>query len=154
MTITAWRIVKKTYINNVLDGEGARLYGGRWNSPGTAMIYAAENLSLATLEMLVNLSSEILLNLFAAVPILFEEKYIQKLKTLPGGWDEIPAGHFSKTIGDDWIEKRESLVLEVPSVIISLEHNYLINPMHPDFLKLKIGEPFNFGFDERLKEID
>jgi RES domain-containing protein len=150
MTVTAWRIVTACHVQNAFDGEGARLYGGRWNPPGIAVVYTAGSLSLAALEMLAGLNSMQLLSLFTGIPVTIESRHIQSIPALPDGWDIIPAGSVSRKTGADWIQSADSPVLEVPSVIIPSEKNYLLNPAHPDFKHLKIGDPRDFTFDTRL----
>jgi RES domain-containing protein len=150
MTITAWRIVKTSHVKNAFDGEGARLYGGRWNPPGVAVVYSAGSLSLAALEMLASLNSMRLLSLFTCIPVTIESRHIKQMPAVPDGWDAVPAGSVSRKTGAEWIQSSDFPVLEVPSVIIPSESNYLLNPAHTDFKHLKIGDPLDFTFDTRL----
>lgn len=149
---TAWRIVKSRYVVGAFDGEGARLYGGRWNSPGTPMVYAAQHKSLAILEILVHLEKTSVMPAYSLVWASFEEDLIEVLllSGLPEGWREYPASGELKAIGERWVRERRSAVLAVPSVIVEEESNYLINPGHPDFAAIQIGEPEPFEFDIRL----
>jgi len=147
----AWRIVKAKHAATAFDGEGARLFGGRWNSPGTRMIYTSATLSLAALESLVHLSPPVLFK-YVAIPVEFDESLIEKLpaSALPADWTEEPPSPSTQSIGDHWVKEARSAVLEVPSVIINAEPNYLLNLEHRDFKNVSIGKPVPFAFDPRL----
>lgn len=147
----AWRIVKAKHAATAFDGEGAWLFGGRWNSPGTRMIYTSATLSLAALESLVHLSPPVLFK-YAAIPVEFDEALIETLpvSALPADWTVEPPSPSTKIIGDRWVKEARSAVLEVPSVIINAEPNYLLNPAHRDFKKVRSGKPVPFAFDSRL----
>ena len=139
--IRAWRIVKTRYSADAFSGEGARLYGGRWNSSGIAMVYTSGSKSLATLELLVHLHNTSVLPSFSICPVDFDYSLVELLDpaTLPRDWRQSPPPISLQTIGDDWISRGSPVVLRVPSVVIETEHNYLINPAHRDFKKLVIG---------------
>ena len=149
--IRAWRIVKTRYSADAFSGEGARLYGGRWNSPGTSMVYTAGSTSLATLELLVHLSTSVL-PLFSICPVDFDDSLVEILDaaTLPRDWRQSPPPISLQTLGDDWISRGSSVVLRVPSAIIASESNYLLNPAHKDFKKLVMGSMEVFELDPRL----
>ena len=138
---------------SAFDGEGARLSGGRWNSPGIAMVYTAESRALATLEVLVHLSGPELLHEYVLIAVDFPEASVKTLSTsaLPGGWRAYPAPAALQKIGDGWARKAESVVLSVPSVVAEGERNYLLNPEHPGFkAAVRIAKPERFKFDLRL----
>ncbi len=147
----AWRIVKAKHAATAFDGEGARHFGGRWNSHGTRMIYTSATLSLAALESLVHLSPPVLFK-YAAIQVEFDEALVETLPAaaLPVDWTAEPPSPSTKIIGDRWVKEARSAVLEVPSVIINSEPNYLFNPSHRDFKKVRIGKPVPFAFDPRL----
>ncbi len=149
---TGWRIMKSRYAVAAFDGEGARLYGGRWNSPGTRMVYTAQSQALAILEVLVHLEKVGLLLSYPLCAADFAEDLVEALdpEALPENWRSYPSPSGLRVIGDSWIAQRTSAVLEVPSVIVDDESNYLINPAHPDFPSITIGEPRPFDFDVRL----
>lgn len=151
MTRRAWRIVKVKYAATAFDGEGARRYGGRWNSPGARVVYTSSTLSLAALENLVHLTPPLSFK-YSVIQIEFDEALVETmtLANLPKGWTEEPPPPFTKAIGDLWVKEARSAVLELPSAIIQAETNYLLNPAHPDFVKLVIGNPAPFSFDQRL----
>jgi RES domain-containing protein len=148
---TGWRIVKSRYAA-AFDGEGARLYGGRWNSPGTRMVYTSSSISLAVLEVLVYLQKANLLSSYSLISASFDDAFVERLERsrLPDGWRTYPAPSELQRIGDEWVQSQGSAVLEVPSVIVERESNYLLNPAHPDFSSVVISEPEPFTFDERL----
>jgi RES domain-containing protein len=150
MTIVAWRIVPVPRIAEAFTGEGARLYGGRWNSPGVAMVYASATRSLAALETLVHINPLLPLK-YVMYQAEFDGKLIESISSgkLPAGWDAEPPGPASMEIGDQWVKASRSAVLAVPSVITA-ETNYLLNPAHADFKKTKMGKPEPFTFDPRL----
>jgi RES domain-containing protein len=152
MTQSAWRIVKSRYLEEAFDGEGARLYGGRWNSPGNRVVYAAEHASLAILEILVHLETSAPLRGYSLIQVSFEESLIEELgvERLSPNWRASPPPVEVQSIGDQWIEGERSAVLKAPSAILPIEAVYLFNPQHPDFDKLSISTPLPFSFDKRL----
>ncbi len=145
----AWRIVKEKHAATAFNGEGARLYGGRWNSAGTSVVYASGSKALATLESLVHLNPPVFFK-YVVVPVEFDEALVEEAATLPANWRDQPAPASTKAIGDLWVKQTRSAVLELPSVIIPGEANFLLNPAHPDFKKIAIGKPEPFSFDSRL----
>jgi RES domain-containing protein len=152
LTITAWRIFKRKHAATVFSGAGARRFGGRWNSKGVAVIYAAGSPSLAALEMLVHLESQELLGAYRVASVSFDEALVEALPAakLPARWRRDPAPARLQRLGDAWVAAGSSAVLRVPSVIIADEWNYLLNPNHPDFAKCVLGAAKAFHSDERL----
>jgi len=148
--IRAWRIVKARHSANAFDGEGARRLGGRWNSPGTGMIYTSETAALAALEMLVHLSRFTTLTAYVVIRCDFAEKLVTDAGKLPSNWRKFPAPPQLQAIGDAWVKSGKSAVLRVPSTIIPSESNYLLNPAHASFDRIKIGRPERFELDIRL----
>ena len=148
----AWRIVKTRFATDAFTGEGAQLYGGRWNSPGIAMIYTAGSVSLATLELLVHLDNTSVLPSFSICPVDFDDSLVEVTdpSILPPDWHQSPPPNSLQTIGDDWISRGSSVVLRVPSAVVETENNYLINPAHTDFKKLIIGRMEALKLDPRL----
>lgn len=151
--IHAYRLVKKKYQDNAFDGEGARLFGGRWNSPGKACVYLAGSESLALLEVLVHLDDHRCLHHYALLRVTLPESAILRLgsRHLPPNWREMPAPSETAELGDDWLESGQSLALALPSVVVPREDNYLVNPAHADFSKMVLSaEPLSFDPDPRL----
>lgn len=151
--ISVYRICKTKYAATAFDGEGAFRFGGRWNSRGTRIIYTAGSLSLAALEMLVHLDDDSMLFQYSYIPAQIPADLIVKVedfRALPKDWSDSPTPIAVQKIGDDWAKSGISAVLEVPTSIIPLEKNYLLNPAHSDFAKIIIGTSDKFVFDERL----
>lgn len=150
--IRAWRLVKSRHASTAFDGEGARLHGARWNSPGTLVAYASENVALAVLEVLVHLQASAILDSYSLASVRFPSELIEDLdvSALPGRWRRFPAPRETRAIGDQWVRERRSAVLRVPSVIVSSADNFLLNPAHADFAKATVEPPEPFEFDPRL----
>ena len=131
------------------------MYGGRWNPAGVPAIYTAESLSLATLEILVHLEHEKLLyQRFVKIPVTFGPALIKAISRnkLPADWRSLPPAASTQRIGADWINRARHAILKVPSTVVEEEHNFILNPNHPHFSKIKIGKPRRFEFDARLIE--
>ena len=154
-SLTAWRIVTARHKAKAFSGDGARLYGGRWNSRGTAVIYTAANLALASLEIVVNLPSPALLEDFIRIPIYFEPYLVEILDpaSLPAEWNSRPISPCTRLLGDTWVKQQRSAVLRVPSLVVPEEYNYLLNPAHPDFGRITIGRAAIYHFDPRLADL-
>lgn len=150
--VEAWRIVKSKYVTGAFSGQSASDYGGRWNSPGTRVVYTASSTSLALLEILVHLGFPQTLPSYSLILAVLEDDLVLQLDmaSLPGGWREQPPPRETQTIGDEWAASARSAVLAVPSVIVPHEMNLLINPLHPDFARIAIHEPIDFPIDGRL----
>lgn len=150
---SGWRIAQTKYSGDPFDGEGARLYGGRWNSPGIRMVYLAESVALATLEILVHVQDASILRSYSLCEAQFDESLIQRLdlSVLPPKWREYPAPHELQLIGDSWVASGSSVILQVPSAVLDGRGvNYLLNPLHPDIRHLVTAAPEPYGFDPRL----
>jgi RES domain-containing protein len=153
LTIVAFRLSKTIRLSSAFTGDGARTYGGRWNSPGTKVVYASSTLSLATLEIMVHLESyKTLCEDYSFVNVEMPSEIIETVDptTLRPGWDSGAPGPESQQIGDSWASKLESAVLSVPTVLVPGEVNYLLNPDHPDFRRIAISKPKRICFDRRL----
>lgn len=150
----AWRIVHQDFAASPFDGEGARLTGGRWNSEGTPVVYTAGTLSLALLEIIVHLEIKEALQYFKAIPITFSDTLIEPVpaNALPLTWNSTPPTFKTKTIGDEWIRQSASAILRVPSAVVPNELNFLLNPHHPDFKKIEIGDVIDLPADPRIFE--
>lgn len=152
--LQAWRIVHQDYVTSAFDGEGARITGGRWNSEGIPMVYTAGTLSLALLEIIVHLEIKNALQNFKAIPITFNESLVEFIQTstLQITWNSTPPTFVTKAIGEKWVRQSASAVLCVPSAVVPNEQNYLLNPTHPDFKKITIGEQIDLPADPRILE--
>lgn len=149
--MTLWRLTQAQYAQTAFDGEGARLYGGRWNSPGRAVVYLAGSLALAILEILVHVKSQRELEGYVKIRVEAPEGLVMDVNTLPSNWQQGRAPDETKAVGDAWLGAEKTLLLRLPSVAIPEESNYLLNPQHPDFKRLAIGEAEPFAFDPRLR---
>ncbi|MDA0189600.1 MAG: RES domain-containing protein [Proteobacteria bacterium] len=149
--LIVWRLLTARFAESAFSGEGARLYGGRWNRKGVPVIYTAGSQSLAMLELLVQ--DEPLRARYVMIPVRLPKNLkIERiaLEQLPVDWRDLGAREHLQAIGTDWVKRRSSAVLAVPSAVIPSETNYLLNPLHPSFAKIDIGEPQDFITDLRL----
>jgi len=149
--LSVWRLVTARFAKSAFSGEGARLYGGRWNRKGVPLVYTAGTQSLAILEMLVQdepLRARYVV-IEARIPKAVTIDRI-KVEDLPSDWRDISAREKLQAIGSEWARKRGAAVLAVPSAVIPVETNYLLNPLHGDFKRIAIGKPQKFETDLRL----
>lgn len=151
MSEHAFRLIKARHANGAFSGEGARLAGGRWNLPGTPLVYASESLSLAALETFVHLQpvDERVRYVWFRVTIP-ANVVIDRQASLPGSWRSSPPSEATQALGSAWAKQLSSAVLRVPSILVPGEYNLLLNPQHPQFSRLKISNPEPFDFDGRL----
>jgi len=149
---TVWRVVKRTHAATAFDGEGARRFGGRWNSPRRRAVYVSGSKSLATLEILVHLDVAQCVPRLAAFAFDLNEKLIERLPLdeLPQHWRTLRGLSATQRLGDDWLASGRALALAVPSAIVPEESNYLLNLGPPAFARLKFGRPVPFLLDPRL----
>ena len=151
--LEVWRITSARYAEQAFDGEGARLYGGRWNHPGTPVVYTSHTLALCALEYFVNLEPELapkdLVAIRADIPADVRVATLE-VPDLPPDWRVYPAPDSLKDLGTAWVRSSETTVLAIPSAVIPPERNYLINPAHPDFGRIRLHAAEPFAFDPRL----
>ena len=147
-------MLSERYARSPFDGEGARLYGGRWNPQDSAVAYAAGTLSLAVLELLVHADSDLLppdLVVAAATLPRGVELTSYRPEDLPRQWRSLPAPEVLQDLGSAWLRSSATLALQVPSAVIPTEPNYLINPAHPSFEDLEHLPLEPFPLDPRLR---
>lgn len=150
---SAWRIDRMKWASQAFTGLGASFEGGRWNPPGVPVVYVSRHLSMAAMEKLVHLPLSVGRGVpYVSFRIHFERIHVEvsPMDKLPEDWDRKPPSEGSQRIGLEWVKAGKSAILQVPSVIIPTEDNFLLNPAHPDFKKLRIDPPEPFGFDPRL----
>lgn len=149
---SGWRILKAQYAGDAFSGEGARRWRGRWHSRGTPVVYLSSHQSLAALEVYVRTQPLSARDEFVAIRGDWDERLMETfpVQKLPRDWPILPPGPDTAAIGDLWVREGRSAVLALPSAIVPAETNYLINPAHPDFGKIRIGKPERFVFDQRL----
>lgn len=148
--LRAYRIVRKLYAGSAFDGEGARRYGGRWNTKGVRMVYCSDSASLAALETFMHMGVDPHTIPHVIIAVDIPEECIEAAGDLPDGWRENPAPEACQDFGSAWARSGSSAVLKIPSAVMDIEANYLINPDHPDFGKLMILEAREFVFDARM----
>jgi RES domain-containing protein len=149
-----YRLTSSQYAND-LSGYGASIKGARWNSAGQFMLYTAENRSLAMAEVLVHFSASTMPDDFQMVTIEIPDdmEYIEiEVEQLPSNWSVFPTTDSTQKIGDRFIREKNTCVLKVPSVVTNGEFNYLFNPQHDDFRKIKVVKVEPFKLDRRLVE--
>ncbi len=149
----AWRLVQPKLAHQAFLGEGARLFGGRWNYPGTPLVYLSENISLCMLEILVNLNSLSLLEpRYTLCKIQFTPSLIDTVpeSDFPKNWRNAPGSERLKQIGANWIQKGKTPLLRVPSAVVPNESNVLFNPLHIRTKSVKILKNEIFQIDKRL----
>ena len=147
-----YRISKTKYAND-LTGEGARLYGGRWNNKLTPCIYTAETRALALLEYTVNVNVDEIPRALSIVTLQIPDKNLVELteSILPGDWKDAPAPSSTRQLGTRILNEGKTAVIKIPSVIIPGEFNYILNPLHVDSRNFKIMHIHDFIFDVRIK---
>lgn len=149
--LTVWRLTTARRARSAFSGDGARLYGGRWNLKGVPVIYTAQSQALAVLEMMVQdeaLAARYVM-IQAQVPVGVAIDRIDA-RSLPAGWRSLRHLATLREIGAEWARSRRSAVLAVPSAVIPAEINFLLNPLHPEFRRFRIGKPATFRLDSRL----
>ena len=147
-----WRICRERFAAEAFSGEGARLYGGRWNSKGTRVIYTSTSLALAVVETFVNLEPNLrpddLVSIQAELPDGIATQRLE-VKSLPANCYKL-RGESLRHFGDEWLRAQKTVALQVPSAAVRGEWNVLLNPAHGDFRKLKIHKLQPFEFDLRM----
>jgi RES domain-containing protein len=156
MLVTAYRLVRRNRTKDAFTGEGSRLFGGRWTPKGLPAIYCSEHLSLCVLELRVNQDRFLAREGYRFFRVTLPQKIIEALalKDVPKGWDQPRISSVRLTaaqrFGQAWLNERRSAVLRVPSAVLPEEHNFILNPLHPDFHLIKIGAPQPIRLDSRL----
>jgi RES domain-containing protein len=147
-----WRICRERFAGEAFSGEGARRYGGRWNSKGVGVIYTSTSLALAVVETFVNLEPNLrpddLVSIQAELPDSLTAERLDT-KSLPANWHKL-RGESLRHFGDEWLRAQKTVALHVPSAAVRGEWNVLLNPAHGDFRKIKIQKPQPFEFDLRM----
>lgn len=153
--IVAWRVVKARHAAQAFSGEGARRVQGRWHDAGSAVVYSSANRALGMLEVLANFSGTDRQHLPSCVLVsaTIPERLVDVLASqdLPPGWDRPAGSPEARARVRRWLADARTVVLQVPSVLVPGEHNYLIDPNHRRFHEIRIGNPIPFAWDPRLK---
>lgn len=150
--MTVFRIASANYIAD-LSGNGSKLYGGRWNEKGVAMVYFASSRAMAIMELLVHLMPEDLYKDYAIAEFKVPDDKILKisLTELPDNWKDEEREVYLKKIGKKFIDDGRYLLMQIPSILVEEENNFIMNPSHTDAQKVKLISQRIFKFDRRLK---
>ena len=152
-----YRITQQQFAAD-LTGNGARLFGGRWNSEGFFALYTSSSRSLALLETLAHTPAKFFdVRVYQLIILSVPDNILTQkisIKNLSPGWDAPDTRPFTKKIGDTFLSNNKNLLLEVPSVIMPEEINYVINPLHEDMKQVKIVNQRRICFDKRINLSD
>jgi len=159
--IVVWRLTLAKYTHplpdgtppNLLSAFGASKYGGRWNHPGTSVVYTSGSVALCAMEVFVHLTGGVVPPNHVLIRIDVPDDVAAAAEVVappPSDWQRIPAPSSTRDLGTSWAASKRSLLLRVPSVVIPAEHNFLINPQHPDFGRISARVDSNFQFDPRM----
>lgn len=146
-----WRLCRAVHAADAFSGEGARRYGGRWNSRGVPMVYCSSSLALAAIELFVHLepaqAPDDLVSIAAELPEGEPARTLTPTELPENWWADLAA---TRALGDAWIQSGSSLALRVPSVPIHAEWNVLVHPHHARMNELRVAAPEPFAFDARM----
>jgi RES domain-containing protein len=148
-----YRILRRRFAKNPFDGEGAYLFGGRWSSPGTRLVYTSEHVSLAMIEYFVHIEASDpprdLVLVSADISDSISRSAVS-VASLPADWRSSPAPPELALIGDRFVKAGRYAILTVPCVMASAESNWLINPAHREFARIQTNAPEPFRYDDRF----
>ena len=149
-----WRIARELHGDSTLEGVGGLMVPGRWHRRGRPILYTSNSAALAALEVLVHVQSlqapDDLRLLGLELPDDLASEALD-LAQLPEDWRSLPAPESTQSIGSAWLERSASVALRVPSVIVPIESNVLLNPCHPEMARVRISRNEAFRFDSRLR---
>jgi RES domain-containing protein len=148
-----WRICRKPFARNPLDGKGGMYVGGRWHTARRAVTYASQSLALASLEVLVHCDIDLMPEDLVAIEIDVPSRVrIATITTsaLPRNWRRYPAPPTCQRLGNAWLDGAAGALLRVPSAVIPSEHNFVLNPLHPEARFIRVVRAARFSFDRRL----
>ena len=153
--MNVWRLTRPQYAATALSGEGSARYPGRWNVRGVRVAYASETLSLALLEVLAHAENLDMLNQYVVLQVTLPSGNLTTLTPdeLPKDWQADPPPESTRRLGHAWFIRKGTLVLKVPSVLVPTEHNFVINPEHPNLPKIAVAEPVPLPFDARVLRV-
>ena len=147
-----YRLTASRYVDTAFSGEGARRIGGRWTPAGYRVVHTASSIALAVLETLVHVDPSVMPTHRVIAVDVPEDIPVTAIAVadLPDDWRRTPPSLKLKEIGKAWLDVGETALMQVPSVIVPEEPNYLLNPLQPDFTQLAIRAPAQFEIDRRL----
>ena len=152
--MVVYRVAIAKYKDSTLSGIGAEKVGGRWNSVGTRAVYCSENISLALLEYYVH-SDDIstLPKKILIAKIQFpDDLIIEELEEIPDTWKDYPYTSETAQVFTEFVKDRNKFALKVPSTIVGLESNIILNPLYKEFGKVEVVEFLELPIDQRLKK--
>lgn len=148
-----WRICRKPFAEDPLNGRGGLFTSGRWHTRGRRIVYTSGSLALAALEVLVHVERDTLpadlVQIEIDVPDELKRTRIE-VEVLPRNWRSYPAPTSLQRLGDEWLVAGSTPVLQVPSAAIPEEYNLLLNPEHADARKFHVMSTRDFAYDSRL----
>lgn len=149
---TFFRLVQAQWADSAMNGAGARLAGGRWNSPGLPAVYLAGSRALAALEVAVHAPREVLALEWRIIAAAVPDEMIESVdeRGLPDDWRNLPSSPGARRFGDAWLRSHAAAALKLPSAVIPEEQVLLLNPLHHDITGIKVSKPVVFHFDPRL----
>jgi RES domain-containing protein len=149
---TFFRLVQAKWADSAMTGHGARTAGGRWNPPGMPAVYLAESRALAALEVMVHAPCEVLHLEWRVFRVEVPDDLIETVDTkrLPADWRDLPSSTGARRFGEAWLMKSAAAALRVPSVIVPEESALVLNPLHRDFVRIRISKAVEFRFDPRI----
>ncbi|MVO07829.1 RES domain-containing protein [Flavobacterium sp. TP390] len=147
-----FRLANKKYPIE-LSGVGASITGARWNTKGFEVVYTAQSRALAMAEVVVHVTLATLPAGFVMLTVFIPDDITIEtidVKQLPLGWNSFPELIETQKIGDEFLRSKRAAVLKVPSAVVQGDYNYLLNPFHDDFKRIKIIHQEDFPFDKRI----
>jgi RES domain-containing protein len=152
--MVGYRLVRARRAADAFSGEGARRFGGRWNPKNSPAVYGSEHLSLAVLEFRVNQGGYDPEDHYVYFRFEFGEDLIESIESPPEEWLARFKGDGSLTaaqvFGKEWLLQKRSAILSVPSSVIQIERNFVLNPQHTDFSKIEVKPGVKLDLDARL----
>ncbi|TAF75547.1 MAG: RES domain-containing protein [Bacteroidetes bacterium] len=148
--MVVYRIAESEFARNI-SGYGASLYGGRWNKINYSLLYTATSVSLATLEVLVGIQSQSVYKKYKLIVLSVpDEGQKDIINSDQLSFDWIQNLDETQELGTNWVNNSKSFILNVPSAIVPIDKNILINPKHELFSKIEIVDFLDYNFDNRL----
>ena len=146
-----YRISRHKYIND-FSGTGAKMYGGRWNKEGSALLYTSSHLSLSVLEIMANTNRQQVYGNYSYAVLQVPDNLILSLdiNDLPPFWQQTPYSKYTVEAGTNWANMNKSLALLVPSAVLKEEQTCLINPLHPQCTHIQVSTPKKLILDNRI----
>lgn len=152
-SLIVWRVSPAYHADKAMSGDGSYRRGGRWNPPGIRVVYCADSRALALVEVLANVRRPALLGTqpWVVMRVDVPADLVERPGRVPESWRETPYPTATQAFGAEWVQSQRSVALRVPSVVVPGEFNYLLNPAHPQYAKVRVGQPEPFAFDPRLQ---